>query len=427
MAKQSRKDSKGRVLHTGEYEEQKRNRDGRAVSYYVYKYQDVTGKRSRISATTLPELREKEAKLQKDLMDGLRTGHEREKTVDEMTTLYLETKINLRSTTASNYEYMAAHFITGSRVGNMKVTAVTKTDIQKFYGDLLKQGLSSNTVENIHTILHPVFKRAIDDGYIRINPTDGVMADIKKSELWKKSRRPALTLEQQTAFVEYVAASPVYSHWMPLFAFLLGTGCRIGETIGLCWEDVDLEAGVVTIRHNLVYRRDYSRDVEAEGGMVWNMHGPKTEDGAREIPLLQDVRRALLRVKAERLKGRNVAPLRIDGEDYNIVFRNRYGTQLVPMSVNRAIKRIVRDYNAEETARAAKEHREPAPLPNFSVHQLRHTFCTRLCENSSNVKAIQAIMGHSDIETTMNIYAEATRAARRNTLDELEGKVKIIG
>ena len=57
-------------------------------------------------------------------------------------------------------------------------------------------------------------------------------------------------------------------------------------------------------------------------------------------------------------------------------------------SVNRAIKRIASSYNATEEVEARKEHREPVLLPNFSAHNLRHTFCTRLCERETNLKAV---------------------------------------
>ena len=78
------------------------------------------------------------------------------------------------------------------------------------------------------------------------------------------------------------------------------------------------------------------------------------------------------------------------------------------MTINRAIKRIIRDHNRDEVKLAEKEKREPLLIRDFSVHNLRHTFCTRCCENETNLKVIQEIMGHSDISTTMNIYAEAT-------------------
>ena len=62
-----------------------------------------------------------------------------------------------------------------------------------------------------------------------------------------------------------------------------------------------------------------------------------------------------------------------------------------------------------ELEKAKAEGREPILLPMFSAHQLRHTFCTRFCENETNLKVIQSIMGHSDITTTMDIYADATQ------------------
>lgn len=63
--------------------------------------------------------------------------------------------------------------------------------------------------------------------------------------------------------------------------------------------------------------------------------------------------------------------------------------------------------NKKETARAMKEDIEALLLPDFSAHTLRHTFCTRFCENETNLKVIQDIMGHADISTTMDIFAKA--------------------
>ena len=73
----------------------------------------------------------------------------------------------------------------------------------------------------------------------------------------------------------------------------------------------------------------------------------------------------------------------------------------------------------------AAEGREPMLIRHFTAHNLRHTFCTRFCENETNLKVIQEIMGHADITTTMNIYAEATEATKRKAFANLEGKIKI--
>ena len=78
----------------------------------------------------------------------------------------------------------------------------------------------------------------------------------------------------------------------------------------------------------------------------------------------------------------------------------------------------------DEMGKADKQHREPLLLPRFSCHQLRHTFCTRFCENESNLKVIQDVMGHKDIKTTMNIYAEATSDKKREAMQKLSAAWK---
>ena len=83
------------------------------------------------------------------------------------------------------------------------------------------------------------------------------------------------------------------------------------------------------------------------------------------------------------------------------------------------------ELNEEEKEAAKKEDREPLILPSFSAHNLRHTFCTRLCENESNLKVIQSIMGHSDIQTTMDIYAECTQEKKQEVMTNLNGKIII--
>lgn len=90
------------------------------------------------------------------------------------------------------------------------------------------------------------------------------------------------------------------------------------------------------------------------------------------------------------------------------------------------IKRTIKYHNEEEPARAAEKEREPVMLPDFSCHHLRHTFCTRFCENETNIKGIQSIMGHADIETTMNIYAEVTDDKKTEAMANLAMSVDIF-
>ena len=80
-------------------------------------------------------------------------------------------------------------------------------------------------------------------------------------------------------------------------------------------------------------------------------------------------------------------------------------------------------YNADERLNAAREGREPMLLPEFSCHHLRHTFATRLCEVESNLKVIQSIMGHKNIEITMDIYAEVTDRKKEEIFENLAAKL----
>lgn len=122
---------------------------------------------------------------------------------------------------------------------------------------------------------------------------------------------------------------------------------------------------------------------------------------------------------------RDGSDVMVDGMS-GFIFVNRYGTPTNQQAVNSAIKRIVSDYNAEEELAAARQRREPILLPYFSAHILRHTFCTRLCENETNLKVIQAVMGHRDIQTTMDIYAEATEDKKQESFERLVGKIDVF-
>lgn len=258
---------------------------------------------------------------------------------------------------------------------------------------------------------------AVRDGYIRTNPSDGVMAEIKKSHNWEKPKRHALTEEQQALFIDFLAESKTYNHWLPLMTVFLGTGCRVGELIGLTWDDCDFSEGIISINHNLIYRQ------QDNGKCEMHITTPKTESGKRVVPMFEAVRKALLQEKKQQMKNGFNSTI-IDGYS-GFVFTNRCGYVHNPQTVNRAIKRIYTACNEQEKERAKKEHRQPILIPHFSVHNLRHTFCTRFCENETDLKIIQEIMGHSDITTTMNIYNEATKERKQESFARLEGKIKI--
>lgn len=405
----SRKDSKGRVLRKGESQREK---------YYIYQYMDGNRQRRVVYAKDLPELREKEKRVLRDIADGIDNYAGDNTTLNLAFDRYIESKEDIKQSTRTNYKYMYDHYVR-STFGKRSVTKIRYSDVKYFYNWLMKDhGLKLRSVELVHTVLHPVFTMLVRDEVIRKNPSDGVMAELKKNSAWRRTKRHALTLEQQQAFMNYTMNSPIYSQWAPLFTVLLGTGCRIGEVLGLRWEDLDFEAGIISINHNLIYK------VQESGKCELHITTPKTEAGVRKIPMLNLVREAFLNER-KRQKDKKYRPVKIDGYT-NFVFVNRVGNVHKSMTVNRAIKCIYEAYNEEEKETAMKEGREPILIPHFTCHILRHTFCTRYCENENNLKVIQEIMGHADIGTTMDVYAEATESKKKESFTNLEKKVKII-
>ena len=404
-----RYDSSHIVLRNKEYQ----RKDG----MYLYKYKDSMGKSRIVYSKTLAGLREKEKEIARDLDDGIKTRYESAITVNEMFERYMKGKTELKDTTRSNYLYLYGKYVS-EEFGKEKIANVKYSHVRTFYISMIKEkGFKLSSLEIIHTILHSVFVLAMRDDFIRKNPTDGVLTEIKKDYKWQKPKRHALTEEEQNAFISYVAGSKVYRRWLPLFTTLLGTGCRIGEVIGLTWQDCDFENNLIHINHNLVYRQ------KENGKCSFRIGTPKTEAGKRIIPMLEEVKQTLLELKKEQdRQGQQMTE--IDGYT-GFIFTNRRGYVHNPSTINRSIIRITNSYNEEEREKADREGREPLLIPHFSVHNLRHTFCSRFCENETNIKVIQEIMGHSDIGTTMNVYAEVTEKKKQDSFKNLEGKFKI--
>ncbi|MCD8224774.1 MAG: tyrosine-type recombinase/integrase [Clostridiales bacterium] len=420
---EKRKDSKGRNLKDGE--------DQRPDGSYRFRYNDKAGNRQAVYSWKLVptdkvppgkrdglSLREKEKSIENDIRDGIDGKKAAKLTLNDMFELYMSGKCDLKQSTRTHNRYMYNKFVAGE-LGMRKIDSIKFSDMKRFFNLLIyDRGFKPNTIHGILTILHPVFTLAVRDGYIRNNPTDGIISELKKGGAnWEKPKRHALTVEEQEAFINFVTQSDIYRHWLPLFTVFLGTGCRVSEIIGLRWCDCDFDNLTISINHILTYT------MQDDGHSEKHITTPKTAAGYRTIPMLKEVRSALMQERRRQFAEGGCKET-IDGYD-SFIFTNSTGSTHLPVSINQALERIRLAYNTQEAEQAKKERREPLIIPHFSVHNLRHTFCTRFCENESNVKVIQEVMGHSDISTTMNVYAEATENAKKESFSSLEGKIKI--
>lgn len=251
-----------------------------------------------------------------------------------------------------------------------------------------------------NTVLHQILDMAVDDDYIRNNPSDNVLRELKKSHVFKTEKRRALTRAEQDLFLDYLRNTPKAQNWYPIFAVMIGTGLRVGEVTGLRWCDIDLEERIIDVNHTLVY---YDHRTEnSKKGCYFNVNTPKTEAGNRQVPMLNFVKEAFLMEKKRQELFDLHCEVTIDGYS-DFIFINRFGQTQHQSTLNKA-----KDENAEIL------------LPHFSCHSLRHTFTTRMCEAGVNVKVIQDALGHKDISTTLNIYTYVTKELKRNEFKGLD-------
>ena len=147
---------------------------------YDYRWTTPDGKRHTIYATTLDELREKEEEIISDKRDGIRVENKRI-TVNDMFDMWCTLKRGLKDNTFHNYCYMYNNFIRKS-FGRSRLLEVKKSDVRRFYNYLVDEKIMSvSTMDTVHNLLHQVFNLAVDDEYIRVNPTDRLLKELKQT------------------------------------------------------------------------------------------------------------------------------------------------------------------------------------------------------------------------------------------------------
>ena len=398
-----RKDNKKRVLKEGEYQRQN--------GTFEFKWRDALGNRHSIYAKTLEKLREKELDILRASLEGIRTDSNIV-TVNDLYKLWKDLKRGLKENTFQNYMYMYTQFVEET-FGKAKIKDIKRTDVRAFYNTLSEQyGLKTNTIDSLHTVLHQVLELGVENEYIRYNPSDGALKELKRACNKESIRVKALTKEEQNLFTEFLKKPGKYNRWYPIFIFMLWTGMRVGEATGIRWCDIDFENDEITVDHTLVFfaHKEHNK-------CIYAINTPKTEAGKRTIPMLPIVKDALLMERQLQKEFGIECKSVIDGYT-NFVFLNRYGEVHNIGTLNKALNRIIRDCNFAQIDKTNSQDNVTL-LPRFSNHSLRHTFTTRMCEAGVNIKAMQDILGHKDAETTLQIYTDATRDLKKREMRNL--------
>ena len=398
----SRKDNKGRILRTGESQ----RKDGQ----YMYRYTDDSGKRRTLYSWRLTEtdknpsgkksekcLRELEKIAQKNALYNLIENVE---TINSLFDKFLIDRTDLKISTKSNYICLYDAHVR-STFGVHRINNVKYTDVYNFYLKLHDEGLKVRSIQTINSILKQLFFGAERDRLIFYNPVDGAMESVIKKCKEPSPKKTALTVEQQTDLISYIYRSSTYNKYGQLFTILLGTGMRIGEALGLTWNDVDFNNNRISINHSLRFI------IDETGHHNYHVFKPKTLAGIRTIPMFQDVRAAFQELFDSRVRSNT-----IDGYT-DFVFINSKHNPYTPGFIFDVINNLVFDYNKENVTQ----------IPKISPHTFRHTFCTRMCEIEPNIKLIQEVMGHKHLSTTMDVYTDVMESVKEASFHDLEGKM----
>lgn len=381
MASQGqRRDSKHRILHTGE--------SIRANGKYQYKYM-VNGKPKFIYSWRLvpsdPQpvgkqpclsLRELEKMVGQDL-DSKLDPMGKKMTVNELIARYLRTKTGVKPNTLTNYNFVQ-NIMNKEEFGSRKIADIKTSDAKLFLIKLQQDGKGSSTIKTIRGVLRPAFQMAVDDDILMKNPFGFELAGVIVNT---EHTRQAITKNQMKKFLKFVHDDNVYYKYYDVFYILFYTGLRISEFCGLTIKDIDLENRIINIDHQL----------QRTSKMEYIIESTKTNAVTRKIPMTEEVYLTFKRILENRPT--DLPEKMVDGY-IGFLFRDKNGMPEVAMHWEHRFNHAVKRYN--DIFRVQ--------MPNITPHVCRHTYCSNQARAGMNPKTLQYLMGHSEIGVTMNTY-----------------------
>ncbi len=397
---EKRKDSRGRILRTGEQQ----RKDGR----YIFAYKGKDGKAKYIYSWKLEKtdkLKENQRpckslrELEKELQDALAAEvayHGGDITVIELVERYLKTKNGVRHNTKAGYKTVL-NLLKKEEFGSRRIDNVKVSDARGWLVKLQSEdGKSYSSIHSIRGVLRPAFRMAVEDDLIRKNPFDWELATFLINDSVK---REALTPRQERLFLDFIRNDKHYSKYYDGMYILFKTGMRISEFCGLTLDDIDMKNRKIRIDHQLQRTRDG----------VYLVVDTKTTYGERFLPMDDDVCGCFQNLIKKRRKV-DKEPV-VDGKKGFLVL----DVNGMPYLANHWEKRF--QYALGKYNRIYKEE-----LPAITPHVCRHTYCTNMAKSGVSPKTLQYLMGHADIATTLNVYTHLKYDDAEKEVRELEKK-----
>jgi integrase len=264
---------------------------------------------------------------------------------------------NLRPTTQATYRAALAPIV--AHVGHVKLDKLTPLSLAGTFVKLAHNGKGSRAIQQSYTYLHGCLGRAVALGVLGVNPLDRVPRPhhaARERRFW--------TADEARRFLAAVQDTP--HRYAPLFAFLLGTGCHLGEALAVEWGDLDSEQNTVRINKAVSY----------VGGQPITQQ-PKTRAGVRVLTLPTFVLHVL----------RSLPRAIHDGP----IFRTAVGTVPLRRNLLRAFRVLIGQ----------------ADVSLIPIHGLRHGHAALVLAQGSDVQALRRRLGHARASVTLDLYAYA--------------------
>ena len=312
---------------------------------------------------------------------------------------------NLKDLTKKSYEdRLRLHIIPA--LGNIKLCKLTSFAVQDFVDGLgrkteERKALSPKTIKCIHGVLHKVLGKAVELGFLQRNPADGcTLPEIELPEV-----EPLSNI--QTAEFLKAIKNDTYNQVYMLALFM---GLRQGEILGLAWDCINWENNVITIKRQLIRKRDYKIiENTDDDDKKYKLTSVKDKD-ARYICVDDEI----MEIFRTRLKEQNEQRKRAGDLWYepfpNLIFENAFGKHFTHCTVRKHFKKSVAEIG----------------LPTERFHNLRHNYTARALESGDPVKVVQDNLGHSTADFTLKVYAHGTTEAQIKSAKNMNDRIKML-
>ncbi len=353
----------------------------------------ITGKRRRAYCTTSTkrEAGRKEARLRHEANTGLDVQPTKITLAQHLRRWLAAMRPNLTPSTYNRYEGLMRHQMI-PYIGGMTLSKLRPLHIQQLYDHLYREGrvagdggLSGKTILQVHRVLSKALKQAVRWQLIPRN----VCQSVEPPRARHRELR-TLSPEETRRLLEVAGAED--SIYGDTVIIGLHSGMRLGELLGLRWEDIDLDDGRLAVRRTLHY-------IPGEGIIY---REPKTARSRRTV-LLGDVALDTLR-RTRRRQLRMRLSLGPAYQDHSFIFATTVGTPIFPSNLRRAFRRMV----------------EKAGVDALRFHDLRHTHASLLLARGVHPKVVSERLGHASIAITLDTYSHVLPSLQEEAVRDLD-------